>query len=293
MDPSKPESSGTTKKWLIGCGIGCGAVILIVGLLIVGGVLFVKDMVKGFEESEALLKTLTETYGPVDEYIPEPDGELRAGRLEKFLEVRAAMRPVVEKLEQDFLYLADKRGTGDEDDSRGAGVLDKLRAGFGLVPKLAEFLTARNQGLLDAGMGLGEYYHIYTLAYYSWLRKPLMDGPPLNLSGDESGFRFQDWDEGDDEEMRRDMIRRRLHRMLLAILQNQRDKLNSAGIEVSEDWRRALESEIAAMEADRYRLVWQDGLPDVITKSLEPFRSRLETSYSPMINSLELTMGQR
>jgi len=47
------------------------------------------------------------------------------------------------------------------------------------------------------------------------------------------------------------------------------------------------------MEADRYRLPWQDGLPDVIESSLQPFRSQLEQSYNKMTNPLELTFEQR
>ena len=58
-----------------------------------------------------------------------------------------------------------------------------------------------------------------------------------------------------------------------------------------EAWRRALAAEISALEADRFRIPWQDGLPEVLRQSLEPFRARLEASYSSMCNPLEIGMG--
>ncbi|MDH5743914.1 MAG: hypothetical protein OEZ52_10235, partial [Candidatus Aminicenantes bacterium] len=60
-----------------------------------------------------------------------------------------------------------------------------------------------------------------------------------------------------------------------------------------DDWRTTLEAEIEAMEADRLRLPWQDGLPDVIESSLKSFRYQLERSYNKMTNPLELTFEQR
>jgi hypothetical protein len=47
------------------------------------------------------------------------------------------------------------------------------------------------------------------------------------------------------------------------------------------------------MEADRYRLAWQDGLPEVIVSSLRPYRARLEKSYSRLMNTIEISMEQR
>ena len=62
---------------------------------------------------------------------------------------------------------------------------------------------------------------------------------------------------------------------------------------ISKQWREALEAEIEAMELNRYRLVWQDGLPEVTRRSLEPFRGRLEASYSPLTNGVEMALERR
>ncbi len=44
-----------------------------------------------------------------------------------------------------------------------------------MAPRLLEFAGARNQALLDVGMGLGEYTWIYWLTYHAWLGHPVGD----------------------------------------------------------------------------------------------------------------------
>jgi hypothetical protein len=282
----EPKKNTSTKKWLLGCGIGCGAVIIIVIFLIVGGVVFVKNMVNVFEESEDVLKDLTEKYGGIEEYCPAPSGKISPERMEAFLETREAVRPVIEELEQSFDFLSDE-------DEESGGALKKIRTGIGLIPKIAEFLKTRNQTLLETGMGIGEYYYIYTIAYYSWLGKPLTDGPPIAIN-ENNEFDYQHWEDEESEEIRHDLAVRRLNRMILPMLKNQYERLmESPGIEVSADWKGALEKEIKAMEENRYRLVWQDGLPEVIVSSLLPYRTRLESSYSSSINNIEFIIEQR
>jgi len=47
----------------------------------------------------------------------------------------------------------------------------RILAHLGIIPLMAEFVKTRNQALLDAGMGMGEYYFIYVVVYYPWLGK--------------------------------------------------------------------------------------------------------------------------
>lgn len=291
MQPEKPGSSSSTKKWLIGCGIGCGAAVIIVALLAVGGVFFVKDIVKGFEESEALEEILVERYGAVREYCPFPTGTIKAERIEAFLEVRELTAEIRSKLEADLSILADEGETSDEKKSSGS-VLAKIKSGLGMVTGIADFMKARNQALLDIEMGLGEYYYIYTTAYYFWLRKPLTVGLPIQFSENNEGFRVEDRDDEESREERRDHMLRRLNRLLLPMLQNQYDELTADPSGQNKIWETALEKEIDALEADRYRIAWQDGLPEIISASLEPYRACFEQLYSSVMNNLEITLDQ-
>ncbi|MFA9453725.1 MAG: hypothetical protein ACERK6_07375 [Candidatus Aminicenantaceae bacterium] len=294
MDPNQPGKSSTTKKWLIGCGIGCGAVIVIAALLITGGVLYVRNLVEGFKDSEAMLEVLTERYGRITEYCPQPDGRIPEERIEAFLGAREAMASVRDEIEHSIRILEDE---GEEIDIESTGnVFQKLKLGFGLVPRLANYFKARNQALLDAGMGMGEYYYIYSIVYFAWLDKSLADGPSFPITGEEGDYEFNPEDRNDEEaqEMRQDISLRRLHRMLLPMLRNQYQRLKAeAEPGISQEWAEALAAELEAMEADRYRQAWQDGLPEVIASSLKPYRDRFDASYSRLLNTIEISMEQR
>ncbi|MGB2907347.1 MAG: hypothetical protein WBB73_09600 [Candidatus Aminicenantaceae bacterium] len=294
MDPNQSGKSSTTKKWLIGCGIGCGAVIVIAALLITGGVLYVRNLVEGFKDSEAMLEVLTERHGRITEYCPQPDGHIPEERIEAFLGAREALASVRDEIEHSIRILEDE---GEEIDIESTGnVFQKLKMVFGLIPQLADYFKSRNQSLLDAGMGMGEYYYIYSLVYFAWLDKSLADGPSFPITGEEGDFEIRPQDRNDEEtqEMRQDISLRRLHRMLLPMLRNQYQKLKEeADPEITKEWEEALAAELEAMEADRYRLAWQDGLPEVIASSLQPYRARLEKSYSRLLNTIEISMEQR
>ena len=81
--------------------------------------------------------------------------------------------------------------------------------------------------------------------------------------------------------------------MILPMLHNQYDKLmGSSRTDIPDTWREALKAEIDALESNRYRLVWEDGIPEVITSSLMSYRQRLESSYSPILNTLEVSLEQ-
>lgn len=292
---NETKSSNTTKKWLVGCGIGCAVIILILIVLGVGGYVFFKNLIGEFKVQEELMATLTERYGQIRDFCPEPDGSIGPSRIEAFLSVREAFAPFQEKLEISMRELQDRAGQNEVEIKKPKNVFEMVRLGFGLIPQIAEFLKFRNQALLDAEMGMGEYYYIYTISYFSWLGKLPEDGPDFEVMGPEdSESRWGEMDKEETLEERRDIMLRRLHRTLLPMLQNQREKLAvTEPSETRSEWRNILEAEIQAMEEDRFRLPWEDGLPDVIKASLEPYRNRLEQSYNAMTNPFELTIEQR
>ncbi len=280
----------------MGCGIGCGVVIIIVILVGVSGYFFIKNIVKGFEETEAIMDTLTEKYGKMSDFYPDPDGVIRAGQLEVFLAVRDSTAKARERLERAMRILADMDQEDQSGEEPSPSVLTKIKTGIELVPLIAEFIKARSQSLLDNGMGMGEYYYLYVIVYYSWLGKSPADGPPFDImdEGDEEGTII--WRERRREHMeeRLDLNLRRLNRQILPMLYNQYEKLTEGGAPgTKEEWRAALEAEIEAMESDSFRLPWQDGLPEALGASLNYYRQRLEDSYSELVNPIEMSYRQR
>jgi hypothetical protein len=137
-------------------------------------------------------------------------------------------------------------------------------------------------------MGPGEYVYIYVVSYYAWLGKSPADGPPFQLTGDDQDT--DTWDEFEVRDERAERIRRTLNRQVLPMLRRQ---LNGVAPDAAENatmgrWRQTLAAEVAALESDSYRLPWEDGVPDVVRVSLEPYRERLEASYSSLCNALEI-----
>ena len=81
-----------------------------------------------------------------------------------------------------------------------------------------------------------------------------------------------------------------INQLILSMLKNQRPQLDSPTATPGEDeWRGAFLAEIQALESDALRIPWYKSLPFVIEASFRPFLTRLENSYSSMVNILELT----
>jgi hypothetical protein len=272
--------AGSVRNCLVGCGIGCGALLLVFGALAVGGFFAVRNVVEDFERTESSARELADRLGSIDDFTPEPDGTIPADRIEAFLAVREQTRESREEMEQTLSLLADgKEGTGRMGPRRVARM---VTAGLGLLPEIAEFLARRNEAMLEQGMGPGEYLYIYTVAYYSWLGRSPADGPPFRLVGGSHEHRRDDADEGEVREDRRERTARRLNRSLEPMLRRQ-----AAGVGGDDAWRGGLEAEIAAMAGEADRLPWRDGVPEPLGRSLEPYRERLELSYSAPCNPLE------
>jgi len=291
---NQTQSSSSTKKWLIGCGIGCGVVIIIVVILLASGYFFVKNIVDEFKNTEAMTEVLTERFGRITDYCPDPDGAIRPERIEAFLSARDAFAPIRERIAKSLEILSQRKHLDDVEVGKPRSMLTMLRLGFGIIPQTAEFIKTRNEALLGAEMGLGEYYYIYVVTYYSWLGKNPEDGPGFQIVGPDEERDYDYWDREDSKEMRRERLLRRLNRMLLPMLHNQLKKLTEESEpKASEEWRQMLKKEIETLEQDKERLLWQDSLPEVIALSLTPYKDQLEASYNLMTNLLEVTIERR
>jgi hypothetical protein len=289
MDTSRQKSSS---KWLIWLGIGCGGTVVVVVVLVIAGFFFVRNLTRGFRDSEGLMGTLTAKYGRAEDYCPEPDGTIPAARIEVFLAAREAMAPARRTLADSFEEVLKTR---DAEGRSSRNVLTALRLGLGVVTPISTFFRDRAEALLDKGMGPGEYSYIYMIAYYSWLRKPATDGVGLEVMAERAGQAARDREEI--LEVNRDITLRRLNRLALPILENELAKLRAgaaAGEKKSgERWAAALAAEVKALAADHSRIPWQDGAPEVVDRSLRPFRERLEASYVPVVNVFELSFERR
>ena len=168
--------AGNTRKWLVGCGLGCaGLIVLSIGGPLVLGLFLMPPLDRAIDAQ----KELAEALGAPDDYVP-PAGPVAADRLEAFLAVRRAVMPHCARFEEFAQDMGKMDELGSQSDRPGAGELMRAIGGvtgsvLGLVGDIGKLNEARNRALLEQGMGLGEYTWIYTLAYHSWLGQPFPD----------------------------------------------------------------------------------------------------------------------
>ena len=280
------------KKILIGCGIGCGGLLLLVILSVAGGAFWVGNTMKGFSEAVELRAEIEARHGTVDDFTPPDDGAVALARMAAFLAVREASQASREKIVEAFRGLPmTERAARDLDEQpflrKLASVFRIGGSALDLAGELGEFFAARNQALLDQGIGLGEYTYIYVLTYHSWLGHSPRDNPGggrivIDGPDDEPAEAGSQFDLGLDRRIRRNLIR---------MLHNQLAVVEESG--AGDEWAARLAAEIENLENDRESVPWADGLPGAIAASFEPYREQLESTYSPVTNAFELARNRR
>jgi hypothetical protein len=270
-------------KWLWGCGLGCAGLLALFVIIVVLGASLVKDSRRGFEAAENTRRNLEERFGAPGDFIPAADGSIPAERLEIFLAVREATQEYRTHIIRFFSSIPMNGNAGQELDARPFGekiksIFQTVSSAVGMGEDIAHMLEARNQALLDKGMGLGEYTYIYILAYYSWLGHSPGDGPGRNVNTSSVMVHSQS----------------QRHDDLIRMLSNQLDSAADAGdTEEWDQWRADLSGEIEKMKNNEERVPWEDSVPRKTVESLEPFRDRLEETYSPITNPFELSLPAR
>lgn len=284
--------ASTGRKWLIGCGVGCGLLVVVLGIGAISFGLFLRSTVRGFGEAVEVREQLEERFGRPDEYVPPPEGAISAERMEAFLSIRDATQPYRERIADTWSAFPMTREQQQELDDKPVG--DKLRAvfrisreAFGMARELGDFFLARNRAMLAREMGLGEYTYVYALAYWSWLGHRPDSGPEHVVVSEEGQVRIGPGTEVHTE-IAEDVYEDRIHGQLLSMIEHQLSALPE-----EHELRAALEAEIAAMEDDPQRVPWQEGLPAPVVASLEPYRDRLESSWDPSVNPFELARNRK
>lgn len=259
-----------TKGCLKQTAIGCGVVIaLAIALPLMLGFITIRPLNRAVDAR----LTLEERFGSQESYVPPVSGAPAADRIEIFLEIRRALiEPCAD------LTAAEER-VRDMDRFDGQDEVDRIevmkaafsltRSMMGVGPVMGKLYEIRNQSLLDAGMGLGEYTYIFVIAY----RDRLLDQPrPEQLFGPST-------------------TNPRVRAALLSMLESQLEVLKSGAGTAAEI--ETLEAEIAAIRADESRVPWQDGIPAAIEDSLAPYRKELDELYCPPAAPIELLINEK
>jgi hypothetical protein len=276
-----------SRRWLLGCGIGCG-VLLVVGVAsCVVAALYLKHTFRGIEKANSSYEALIAEMGDVGAYVPPPDGVPPPDRLELFAAVREETAEARARVESAMAALPPSE-LAEEGDVAG-----KLRVGLGLLGDLIDnigaYLQARNRALLERRMSAGEYVYIYTLAYYSWLGHRPADAPEPRSEPD--GVRVGIFDD-EGSLFSEQAVRRRYRRYVLGMMRARLASLEPRAEGGDGEGRRTrLEREIQRLGLDPGHVLWQDGLPPEVEVALRPFRERLEASWNAATNRIELPLA--
>lgn len=301
-----PQKKGCSPALKWGCGIGCGLVILLIVIAVGMGYYFLKDTITSFEETERTTKLLQKKFGEVGKYTPDPYGAITTERIEAFLKIREGIAPMAEEFREsayDFVKLIkeveEKDRRGEDSFSDAVAVIRKIGS---IMPKFARYLSTRNKKMIEMDMSPGEYYYLYALVYYCWLDKSPSDGPDYNfIYKDRHGqnqmeiqmeefFRGLEKKRGEREdwEDRRLSPTGRVRAFMLPMMKRQLEKLKQVDTDQDAyEWQQTLEKEISHLDDSPESLPWQDGVPEIISKNLNPYRQDLESSYSVSMNLLE------
>jgi len=221
-------------------------------------------------EAKQLEQQLNHTLAPVPEFVPAANGAIPAARLEKFLNVRARLLSETGQVQQTLARIQRLETVENESDISAREGLGFLKDAFGFLAKFLAFQNARNNALMQEGMGLGEYFYIYVAAYGSRLCPPNEDGswPSDNRS-----------------------VSERLTRELAQILRNQLMALETTPGEP--ELVSALQNEIDLLTSQQRPLPWLAGVPPALAASLTPFRQELDQYYCETTRELELKQKNR
>jgi len=264
--------AGPGKKWLIGCGLGCGIPILLLLLVTIGGGIF---MMKPFNKAVDTQKELSATYGKRSDYVPAAGG-LNPERLEKFMNVRRELVPYCDNFNEISAKFEEmeKLDAGGEEPSKGEvfnAVGNMMSAVMGIAGNIGRFTATRNDALLNQDMGLGEYIWIYTLVYNSWLEHP----PNTDFEERKNG-------EYSAEEKR----------VIQQLMRSHAQALTEVG----------RTEEAVAWTAEAGHLERSEGtgvpwvahqLPEAVSQALEPYRTELAELYCQATSSFEFSQVKK
>ena len=261
------------KKW--GCvkqaAVGCGClVVAAIAIPMVLAAMIIAPM----NRAVAARTELETSHGTQEAYVPPASGAPTTERIEAFLEVRRTLAATCEDFWDAEHAVANLEALDDQKERVSATVALKramsvMRPMMGMGPLIGHFFETRNQALVDAEMGLGEYSYIYVLAYRDEIENP---STKLQLFGPV-------------------VANRRVRQALTSMLHNQLDRVQQEG--GSEEAIQLVAAEVEALENDSDRIPWQDGVPPEIAASLLPYREALDRAFCGSTPPFELMINEK
>jgi len=282
-------------KWLVGCGIGCAVIIAILIILSITGYFFFKNKFEPLKQAKVSMEELKEAYGEIEDYCPNPTGNISKEKIGAFIKVRESLKEASSQLGETFDSLIRQSKKAEEDKSF-KNVMKIIGKSFGLIPKIGSFFEKRNKALLKQKMGFGEYTYLYVISYYSWLDKSPDDGLEVARKFEEESdsesvdIKISSKKYDEDKQYTKNIALLRLNSKIISMLECQLENLKKLPeAEKYSEWQKELVEEIKKMKNNPSRIPWADKLPEQIKSSLKPYKERIESLYFKKTNFFELS----
>ncbi len=284
---------GMNKQLKLGLSIGCGFLVVVVLLVVGGGTYWATNTGKEFKAAIQVEKKLNKEYGVLGVYQPAGWGVPPENRVATFVQIRQSMAEY-----QLGMQMALEQYINQKNEHSGSGFMETInavRAGSRLGPAYAQFWQARNEKLLEYGMGAGEYAYIYGLAYYGFLGHDPGEGVDglggLSTSEPMVGVRVVVAD-SDQELSQAEKARRRAASMILDFFEKvefQTDGNPDPGLVV---WQAEMQTEIVNFNANPFHILFQTQKSETLENIFGKFRKDLEDAYASRVDPLELFFQQ-
>ena len=251
------DASGST-SWRTGCGY---VVFSLLFFLVVAGLVALRPV----RQAKRVEQNLNNRFGDARSFVPNPDGSVSPDRIETFLAVRGHLREPCGEFDKRHARLEEIGEMEETGEISWTDLVDGFKVSLGIGPGFLHLMKARNEGLTEEGMGIGEYTYIYVLAYNRRLSELA------------------------EESEEKQLFKARTREELTQILRNQLTSLK-AGQERTDldDLKSGLEEEISRLEAGDHAFPWQRRLPPHLAASFSPYRGLLDDSFCEATVRLEL-----
>lgn len=260
------EPRSTHPSWLKIGALGCAGSLGLV-VLFFGGLAAITFW--GYRGALEVREEVDRRYGAFDSYQVPADGTVPAERMARFLAIRKALMPRCAEVTDiaGSLKSVEEAAHQDEPDVgeifRRVGRVARRMPSMGLA--FGEYVSDRNDALLEQGMGLGEYTWIYVVGYFADLGQP-----PLRVLDEQNRLKpYQD----------------RIYPEIARVVERH---IAQGGLTAG-PWV----EELARLRADRERVPFRGALPPELAASLEPFRGALTAFACPAAAELDLTITVR
>ena len=259
------------KKFMIGCGIVVGVILLI---SIVSSWIFIRSLKNQLPEMDALHKQqeqLVQRYGKLDDYTPPLDGRVASDRMELYLSIRES-QPSDTSL---FVDALDEVSQQDKALHEAKGIeklkegLRMARSGVGVARVAMTYLGTRDSLLLARDMSPGEYLYLTVVGAVCDLQWT----PPRCRTGDDESKAETDFVKPDKVRGTYGEIYRRQLENALRDLRG-RESLS----EDEQAWMQALDDALEHGRIGDDRLPFEGDLPAPLKESLEPYLVRLQAT---------------